>query len=485
MVGASSLGGVMAKVIGQPTLPRGSKVSKSPFKPTSAEPPIRRMVPFGTTRTTSGRLGAAYMCWDRELGAISSICGASGCVPPARRVLSRRRLQIAQRVVAMGTMLKMATLAGAISLAASHVAVAQDREAQAMKLFNVSERLQQSGPCSELPFLWLTNPKMIAFLDSLLSGAYDDIGPQLVEFIACFEHQRVATNIRVVIHAEFPETKAAFEVAERGYFTEADIDEFIWLLKGTVNPEVVVEAEDALEISDGTEQKTLDEARVVSFPLNKPRPPSTPSEEAVAALLESLENEIQASTALAGGGGDTAPADERPADERKEPAQSSLTASVQQQTQVESAMTERARRFRDVRGGGGIVRRRMSFAPTGPENRRPRTQGAITSGEIEAIRRHFQNCWVLPEGLRDGPDIVVRVRFELFPDGSLRTEPVIVEQPRMRSREFRAMADSAQRAVQECTPLIRFPAASYEQWREIELTFDLKDLPGRRVADGE
>ncbi len=380
----------------------------------------------------------------------------------------------------MGTMLKMATLAGAISLAASHVAVAQDREAQAMKLFNVSERLQQSGPCSELPFLWLTNSKMIAFLDSLLSGAYDDIGPQLVEFIACFEHQRVATNIRVVIHAEFPETKAAFEVAERGYFTEADIDEFIWLLKGTVNPEVVVEAEDALEISDGTERKTLDEARVVSFPLNKPRSPSTPSEEAVAALLESLENEIQESTALAGGAEDTAPADER-----KEPAQGSLTAPVQQQIQVESAMTERARRFREVRGGGGIVRRRMSFAPTGPENRRPRTQGAITSGEIEAIRRHFQSCWVLPEGLRDLPDMVVRVRFELFPNGALRTEPMVVEQTRRRSREFRAMADSALRAVHECTPLKRLPEASYEQWREIELAFDPKDLSGRRASDVE
>lgn len=374
-------------------------------------------------------------------------------------------------------MFKVATLAGAIALAVSHVAAAQDREAQAMRLFDVSERLQRSGPCRELPFLWLTNPKMIAFLDSLLGGEYDDIGPKLQEFIACFEHQRTATNIRVVIHAEFSETEAAFEVAERGYFTEADIDEFIWLLKGTVNPEIGGEAEVALSPSGDTERKTLDEARVVNVPLNKPRPAGPPSEEAVTALLESLEKEIRESTALAGGGGDTE-AIERPPDESKEPAQSNLTTSLPEQTQVESALTKRARRFRDVRGGGGIVTRRMSFAPTRPESRRPRIEGAITSGEIEAIRRHFQGCWVLPEGLRDVPEMVVRVRFSLSPDGSLRTNPIIVERSRMRSSDFRAMAESAQRAVQECTPLQRFPEGSYEQWREIELAFDPRDLPG-------
>jgi len=127
----------------------------------------------------------------------------------------------------------------------------------------------------------------------------------------------------------------------------------------------------------------------------------------------------------------------------------------------------------------------MSFAPTAPENRRPRIQTAITSGEIEAIRRHFQSCWVLPVGLRDLPDMVVRVRFELSPDGALRTKPMVVEQSRMRSREFRAMADSALRAVHECTPLKRLPEAIYEQWREIELAFDLKDPPGRRVPSVE
>ena len=134
----------------------------------------------------------------------------------------------------MKTTLTLAASAAAVLLTVSHVAVAQDRETHAARLFDVSERIQRSGPCSELPFLRLTNSKMIAFLSSLLSGEYDDVGAKLPQYIACFEHQRLVVHLRTVIHGEFPGTEAAFKIADEGYFTEADIDEFIWLLEGTV-----------------------------------------------------------------------------------------------------------------------------------------------------------------------------------------------------------------------------------------------------------
>ncbi len=473
----------------------------------------------------------------------------------------RLGLQMARKVVGMKTMLTMATMAGAISLAVSHVAVAQDREAHAMRLFDASERIRQSGPCSELPFLWLTNPNMIAFLDSLLNGAYDNDGARLPEYIACFEHQRAVTNIRAVIHAEFPETEAAFKIAEGGYFTEFDIDEFIWLLEGTVKLETKGESEAGLNGSDGArtagydslleirlatsatadvdaptdtvrkkiigtgpheaapddfrtirtppprrrptpgrtagvatptdveqvrtpgagvQDGRLDESDRTRVPLHRPPTPNAPSEEAVIALLESLEKEIRESAILVSPGAALVPpGDDTPRTfQRKGPSPSGPTPRVRQQMREATALEERARRFREGRGSAGIGRRTMSFVPLSPENQPTRLFGPITASQVEAIRLHFQGCWVLPGGLRDALELVVRVRFGLFPDGSLRTKPTIVEPSRLRSRDFRAVAESAQRAVQECTPLEELPEASYEQWREIELAFDPRELPG-------
>ena len=96
---------------------------------------------------------------------------------------------------------------------------------------------------------------------------------------------------------------------------------------------------------------------------------------------------------------------------------------------------------------------------------------------VETIGVHFQRCWFLPEGLRDRQEAVV-VRFGLFPDGSLRAGPTIVDQPFIRSREFRVAAKAARRAVQECTPLEGLPRASHQHWREIELIFDPSDRTG-------
>ena len=106
---------------------------------------------------------------------------------------------------------------------------------------------------------------------------------------------------------------------------------------------------------------------------------------------------------------------------------------------------------------------------------RPKGFQTAEASLVETINRHFQRCWFPPQGL-DGPQPLIVVRFELFPDGSLRAEPTIVEGARMGSRDFRAAAEAAQRAVLECTPLEGLPRASYQRWREIELVFGPRPL---------
>ena len=103
---------------------------------------------------------------------------------------------MAWRAIELKAMLAMTAVAAAISLGVSHAAAAQDREAQANRLFDISEQIQQSGPCRDLPFLWLTNEKIIAFLDALTSGEYESATQMLPEYIACFEHQTDVVEIR-------------------------------------------------------------------------------------------------------------------------------------------------------------------------------------------------------------------------------------------------------------------------------------------------
>ncbi len=345
----------------------------------------------------------------------------------------------------MKTAFMMAVLAATFLLAVSHDAAAQDREAQAMRLFDVSERIQRSGPCGDLSFLWLTNPNMITFLDTLLSGAYDNDGPKLAEYIACFEHQRAFVRIRTVIHAAFPGTEAAFKVAEVGYFTDADIDEFIWLLEGTVKPVTAGGSKAALNGPDvaslprirpttivpttgdkadagtlvdreqgkangaGTRIAALDVSGTVRTPLSgsrrtftgtgavvapadseqagprgvhaqdgtlekvngyriarlKPSRPIPPSEEAVAALQESLQREIQEFATLVPNGDDSTRISQRIQRSRTGP-----TPRAQQQVQVASALAERLRRTAELQAGNRFGTQRRSLARSSLENQR-------------------------------------------------------------------------------------------------------------------
>jgi outer membrane biosynthesis protein TonB len=103
---------------------------------------------------------------------------------------------------------------------------------------------------------------------------------------------------------------------------------------------------------------------------------------------------------------------------------------------------------------------------------------SLSMSELDLIRRQFERCWNPPAGARDAANLVVRVRVSLNPDGSLRTLPELIDRSRMGDGFWQAAADSALRAVRRCEPLRDLPAGKYERWRDIELTFDPKDLAG-------
>ncbi len=107
----------------------------------------------------------------------------------------------------------------------------------------------------------------------------------------------------------------------------------------------------------------------------------------------------------------------------------------------------------------------------------------LTMSEKDAIRAQIERCWSVPAGARDAENLQVKIRIYLNPDGSLSRQPEIIDSARMdRPGEeyYRSAAESARRAVlnPRCSPLQNLPISKYERWREIELTFDPKEMLG-------
>ena len=101
----------------------------------------------------------------------------------------------------------------------------------------------------------------------------------------------------------------------------------------------------------------------------------------------------------------------------------------------------------------------------------------LTLSELDAIRAQIQRCWSVPGGARDGHELIVTIRIYLNPDGSLSRPPEIGDASRMADPYYLTMAESAVRAVRKCEPL-RVPSTKYEDWREIELTFNPREMLG-------
>lgn len=130
----------------------------------------------------------------------------------------------------------------------------------------------------------------------------------------------------------------------------------------------------------------------------------------------------------------------------------------------------------------------QSTGSTGAEINRTASLGTATGSAarlspsmqqqlIGLLRDQLNKCWDIPVVMRS----VVRaptpsVRFSVNPDGSLASQPQIVETDS--DELFRVSADSAVRAVQKCNPL-KIPAQFapyYNSWKDLRFKFDIRDL---------
>jgi outer membrane biosynthesis protein TonB len=97
----------------------------------------------------------------------------------------------------------------------------------------------------------------------------------------------------------------------------------------------------------------------------------------------------------------------------------------------------------------------------------------MTMSEEDALRKQLEGCWNVPYGAKDAENTTVDVYMVINQDRTLMSAQ-IVDMGRYNSDSFfRAMADSAMRAVRnpQCSPF-DLPADKYEAWKTITVTFD-------------
>jgi hypothetical protein len=88
----------------------------------------------------------------------------------------------------------------------------------------------------------------------------------------------------------------------------------------------------------------------------------------------------------------------------------------------------------------------------------------------------LRDCWDVPVGVRDARDLVVTVRIQFKKDGSLTSDPTVVN--RSSQPVFQVASESAVRAIRKCAPFSFLPPAKYEAWRDVEVNFDPREMFG-------
>ena len=104
------------------------------------------------------------------------------------------------------------------------------------------------------------------------------------------------------------------------------------------------------------------------------------------------------------------------------------------------------------------------------------TAAQLSQSEIDALRRRLAECWSPPVGATNGVNLKVVLRVLFKSDGSVAAPPQVVAGTP--STFGPAMAESAKRAILTCQPFTMLKAEHYNLWKDIEITFDPRDMFG-------
>ena len=96
----------------------------------------------------------------------------------------------------------------------------------------------------------------------------------------------------------------------------------------------------------------------------------------------------------------------------------------------------------------------------------------LSLNEEDALKAQIFGCWSIPLGLPYNENLLVRIKLQLKPDGTV-VKSEILDHARMNSPGqgfYKVLAESALRAIRLCQPL-RVPTTGYERWKDLQLKF--------------
>ena len=101
----------------------------------------------------------------------------------------------------------------------------------------------------------------------------------------------------------------------------------------------------------------------------------------------------------------------------------------------------------------------------------------LSLNEEDALKAQIFGCWSIPLGLPYNENLLVRIKLQLKPDGTV-VKSEILDHARMNKPGqgfYKVLAESALRAVRLCQPL-RVPTTGYERWKDLQLNFDAREM---------
>ena len=113
------------------------------------------------------------------------------------------------------------------------------------------------------------------------------------------------------------------------------------------------------------------------------------------------------------------------------------------------------------------------------EDNKNLNNSVLTLSEEDAIKAQIFGCWSVPLGLPYNENLLVRIKLELKPDGTI-SKIEILDHDRMNQPGqgfYKVLVESVLRAIKLCEP-IKVPVDGYERWKELYLNFDAREMLG-------
>jgi colicin import membrane protein len=104
------------------------------------------------------------------------------------------------------------------------------------------------------------------------------------------------------------------------------------------------------------------------------------------------------------------------------------------------------------------------------------TAAQLSQSEIDALRARLRQCWNPPVGAAEAEKMYVVFRVLFKRDGTLMNNPVLVGGPP--SQAGPVLAESARRALLQCQPYTMLKPEHYDQWKDMQITFDPREMFG-------